>query len=96
MTLERPGSRWDGPMSKLVVALFLLVIGGLINQFLNIPAQQMHQDDRLAAIEKHLEYNDSRLDKIDGQMDVYGTQHQLILQKLDSLQVMHEAKRGKH
>ena len=55
MTHDRPDTRWNSAVSKLVLALFLMGVGGLVNQFWNIPAQQMHQDDRLGEIEKHME-----------------------------------------
>jgi hypothetical protein len=63
---------------KLVTGVFLLFIGGLVNQWWNIPLQQVHQDDRLNAIEKHMEYNDQRLDK-------FVEQHDIMVRQLDDL-----------
>lgn len=58
------------------MAIFLLFVGGLVNQFLNIPAQQVHQDDRLNVVEQRLE----RLE----------TQHTVMMKQLDDLKKQHE------
>jgi len=39
---------------RTVTAIFLLFVGGLINQFLNIPAQQARTDAKLAFVEKQV------------------------------------------
>jgi hypothetical protein len=63
--------------------LFVLAVGYLASQFLALPAQQTHQDDRLNAIEKHMEYEDMRLGRLE-------TQHDLMLKQLDDLKKMHQ------
>ena len=83
MTHDRPESRWDSPIGKLIVSLFLLVVGGLVNQFWNIPIQQVHQDDRLDVIEKHLDATDKRLATLE-------EQHRIMLRQLDDLKRLHE------
>lgn len=92
MTHDRPKERWASWASKFIVSIFLLVLGGMANQFWNIPVQQQHQDDRLdvvekrlAAIDHHLEYNDQRL-------DTFNTQHAEIKSEIIQLRKYHEGR----
>lgn len=83
MTYERSYSRWRWP-GRLITSLFLVGVGGLANQFWNIPVQQQRQDDAIMAIEKHMEYNDQRLDE-------FKRQHEIMERQLEDLKVMHIA-----
>lgn len=49
MNYSRPRTElhWS---AKLITAIFLLFVGGLVNQFLNIPAQQAHQDEQISQL----------------------------------------------
>lgn len=85
MTYDFPKERWGLLVSKIIVGMFLLIVGAMVNQFWNIPIQQVRQDDRLNNIEKHMEYNDQRLDK-------FQVQHEIIARQLDYLTRLHEEK----
>jgi hypothetical protein len=90
MTNHRP--RYETGWSKVVISVFLLIVGGLVNQFLNIPAQQAHQDDRLDALDKHVQYNDQRLDSMEVRMKALEAQHLVMMQQLDALKKAHDLK----
>lgn len=62
---SHPGG-WIG---KLIIAIFLLGVGAMINQFWNVPFIMGRQDSRLNQIEKHLEYNDKRMDEFVDKLD---------------------------
>ena len=70
MTYDLPPARWSSLGGKMVLGTFLLIVGGLVNQWWNIPVQQMHQDDRLNSIERHMEFSDTRLDELKRQHDI--------------------------
>src|SRR6202008_1133620 len=54
VTIQRPERHWiERELIRVLEALFVGAIGFMASQFLAIPSQQVHQDDRLNAIEKH-------------------------------------------
>ena len=79
-------NRSDHWAAKILTAIFLLFTGGLVNQFLNIPAQQAHQDDRLNAIEKHMESEDRDIVTLENQ-------HTVMMKQLDDLKKAHQIKK---
>ena len=79
---DRRQTTWLG---KLVISVFLLVVGGMANQFWNIPQQDYRMrsiEARMNEIDKHLQSNDARLDE-------FVRQHDIIERQLDELQKMH-------
>ena len=85
MTIQRPERHWiERELIRVLEALFVGAIGFMASQFLAIPSQQVHQDDRLNAIEKHMEYEDMRLGRLE-------TQHEVMLRQLDELKKLHES-----
>lgn len=75
MNYTRP--RYDHWASKLLVAVFLLFIGGLVNQWWNIPLQQV----QMRADFKALEIRMGNLEE----------QHRVMMKQLDQLKKQHEA-----
>ena len=76
-------TRFETWWGKIIIAVFLLFVGGAVNQFMNIPAQQIHQDDRLTAIEQRLDRQDIRLGALEAQ-------HAHMINQLDVLRKQHE------
>ena len=79
---DRRQTPWLG---KLIVSVFLLVLGGMANQFWNIPQQDYRMraiEGRMNEIDKHLQANDQRLDE-------FVRQHAVIERQLDELQKLH-------
>lgn len=66
---------------RTVTAIFLLFVGGLINQFLNIPAQQARTDAKLAIVEKQVVTNTPILRDLQDRMDALEQQHVLIMEE---------------
>ena len=79
MTNHKP--RYENWASRTVTAIFLLFVGGLINQFLNIPAQQARTDAKLAIVEKQVVTNTPLLHDLQDRMDALEQQHVLIMEE---------------
>lgn len=75
MNYTRP--RYEHWASKLVTAVFLLFVGGLVNQFLNIPAQQVQMRADFKAMEIRLVALEQ--------------QHMVMMKQLDDLKKHHES-----
>ena len=77
MNYTRP--RYTSWSSKFVTAVFLLFLGGLVNQFWNIPRQQAQMDVLR-----------QELSEVKGRLNVLEQQHQTMMGQLDRLQKQHE------
>ena len=77
MNYTRP--RYDTPGSKLFAGIFLLVIGGMANQFWNIPRQQ-----------GQMEVLQQRMQAMEIRMAALEQQHLTMMGQLDRLQRQHE------
>ena len=88
--------RYDHWAAKVLTAIFLLFIGGLVNQFLNIPAQQARQDVRLDAIDRHMESEDSNIVVLQRQHEIMLKQQADLKMQMDELKAKVEEHNLKH